>query len=593
MRIGLIVLILTVIQGPDKGRTFELPENEPQLVGRSSEAIPLTDTTISRRHAELTPDSGRWYLRDLGSQNGTFLNGVRISERVALKPGDQVRTGSTLFVYGQRQARPESAAVRIVRQMDSAVQASMLSNEDSVILAEPEPHQSATDHLRIIYQLTQLTAQSTERENLLSQVMELVFTEFRPERGVVLLTDTPEQLSGEAPPTAVVVRYASEGIVPPESGVEAGAARSSIAVPRSILTHVLKRNEGVLSSNAMTDERFASRVGGSPADSITTMNVRSAICAPIRFRDRTFGVLYIDSSIANYTFTQEQLALMNAIGQHTGLAMANAELYGQKLRAERLAAMGETVASLSHSIKNILQGLRGGADVVEMGLKKEDLKISRGGWGILKRNLDRIISLTMNMLAYSRPRPLEIELTKVGALLEDAAQLLGDLCVSRGVALLIDADADMPPIPMDSGLMHQALMNLMTNAVEAVEARVGAVTVRANFRDSQGRSGGAAGLGSAGGEARISIIDNGPGIPREVHQRIFEPFFTTKGLRGTGLGLAVTKRIIEQHGGRIELAPGPGGRGAAFNIVLPVLPGQIIDPSQTTAARANEPRRLI
>jgi two-component system sensor histidine kinase AtoS len=161
------------------------------------------------------------------------------------------------------------------------------------------------------------------------------------------------------------------------------------------------------------------------------------------------------------------------------------------------------------------------------------------------------------------------------------------------VALLIDADADMPPIPMDAGLMHQALMNLMTNAVEAVEARTGAVTVRASFRDDQGRSGGAAGMGGAGGEARISILDNGPGIPREVQQRIFEPFFTTKGLRGTGLGLAVTKRIIEQHGGRIELAPGPGGRGAAFNIVLPVLPGQIIDPSQTTAARSGEPRKLI
>ena len=74
-----------------------------------------------------------------------------------------------------------------------------------------------------------------------------------------------------------------------------------------------------------------------------------------------------DSSIANYTFTPEQLALMNAIGQHTGLAMANAEANLEHLQTERLATIGQTVASLSHSIKNIIQGLRGGADVVEMG----------------------------------------------------------------------------------------------------------------------------------------------------------------------------------------------------------------------------------
>jgi hypothetical protein len=86
------VLILTVIQGPDKGRKFELPANEPQLIGRSTEALPLNDNTISRRHAELTPDEGLWFIRDLNSQNGTYVNGVRIAERTKLRLGDQVRS---------------------------------------------------------------------------------------------------------------------------------------------------------------------------------------------------------------------------------------------------------------------------------------------------------------------------------------------------------------------------------------------------------------------------------------------------------------------------------------------------------------------
>jgi len=229
-----------------------------------------------------------------------------------------------------------------------------------------------------------------------------------------------------------------------------------------------------------------------------------------------------------------------------------------------------------------------------MGLRKEDLKIARGGWGILKRNLDRIISLTMNMLAYSRPRPLELELTKIGPLLEDCAQLLHDLCEARGVALLVDADPDMPPVPVDSGQLHQAVMNLATNAVEAVEAKTGVVTVQAGFRSAETRAEPGRLAGGPSGEMFIRVIDNGPGVPPDVRQRIFEPFFTTKGLRGTGLGLAVTKRIVQQHAGTVTLESGlgGGGRGAVFTMTIPVESSDAIDPSQTTATRPEQRRPI-
>ncbi|MEX0741934.1 MAG: GAF domain-containing protein, partial [Phycisphaeraceae bacterium] len=99
--------------------------------------------------------------------------------------------------------------------------------------------------------------------------------------------------------------------------------------------------EGVLSSNAMSDRRF------SAGESIQAYGIRSAICVPLKFRERIFGVIYIDSKIANYTFTEDQLRLMTAIGAQTGLALANADLYQQGLAQARLAAVGETVASLS------------------------------------------------------------------------------------------------------------------------------------------------------------------------------------------------------------------------------------------------------
>lgn len=585
----MIVLILTVIQGPDKGRKFELTTQLPQLIGRSSEALPIGDTTVSRRHAELTPDGKQWFIRDLESQNGTWVNGVRIAGRQLLKPGDQVRTGSTLFVFGQSDDLDELDLIRVMRpdQMDATVERTISSNDDSVILAEPEPRSAAVHHLQVIYRLTALTSQQTNKEDLLKAVMELVFNELKPERGFIVLCDdsgwsgSPSRTSsgsnarlGEPDhPVAwhpVVVKHRT---------APADKKDARIHISRTILNHALKQAEGVLSSNAMNDPRFAK------GDSVQQFAIRSALCSPIEFGGKVFGAIYVDSSIANYTFTHEQLALLNAVSRHAGLALANADAYAKKVQTERLAATGETVAVLSHSIKNILQGLRGGADVVEMGLKKDDLKIARNGWTILKRNIDRIMALTLNMLAYSRPRTLEYELTRIGDLLEECAGLLTDQCHNKQVALIVDADPEMPPVMIDTHLLHQALVNLMVNAVEAVEPHTGAVTVKAWYIIDPPKPLAVGGIGRP--VIRIDVIDNGPGIARERHATIFEPFHTTKGIKGTGLGLTVTKRIVEEHSGRIGVES-DGEHGATFTIVLPAETTHTTDPSATTATKAQQ-----
>jgi len=558
------MLILTVIQGPDKGKRFELPANEPQLIGRSSEALPITDNTVSRRHAELTPDAGDWYLRDLASQNGTYLNGTRIADRTRLRPGDQIKVGSTLFVFGAA-ASGERDLVRVLRSdlIDAEFESTIPSNEDSVILAEPDTAAAAAHHLRVIYRLTTLTTQAMDRESLLRAVMELVFTEFQPERGFIMLYSE----SGDNTLVPACIKHRT----PPRDRDDA-----RIHVSRTILRHCLEQGEAILSTNAMTDPRFQA------GDSVQSFAIRSAICAPIRHRDRTFGAIYVDSSMANYTFTNQQLALMNAIGQHAGLALANAELTSQKIHAERLAAMGETVACLSHSIKNILQGLRGGADVVEMGLKKNDLKVVGGGWTILQRNLNRIVGLTLNMLTFSRQRQIEIELVALNALLEDCGQLLEGACNAKQVALVMDLDQEMPPIPIDSNLIHQALMNLMTNAVDAVEPDTGIVTVRSMYHVPDPL------LGAQPPYAEILIIDNGPGIPPERQKLVFEPFHSTKGTKGTGLGLAVTRRIVDEHRGRLGLESAQG-KGTTFRVVLPADSGELADPSKTAHSAVPAP----
>ncbi len=588
------MLVLTIIQGPNKGRKFELPDHEPQLLGRSSEALLLDDSAISRRHAELTPDEGLWYIRDLQSQNGTWVNAQRISDRTRLRPGDQIRVGQTLLVFGQTEIKSPDV-VRVVgpQRMESTIERTLpvrsmstgggTANDESMVLALPDPRAAAVEHLRVIYRLTtMLTTRVMDRTQVLEVVMDLAFSEFAPQRGCIMLAQTGSSAPLAAPAGASVTVSENLGIFTPavvrykEAPLDPEEAK--IHVSRTILQHALTKGEGVLSSNAMTDPRFAK------GDSVQRGHIRSAICSPIRFRDTTYGAIYIDSSMANYTFTQEQLALLNAIGQHAGLALANADLYQQKLQSERLAVMGETVATLSHSIKNMLQGLRGGADVVEMGLKKSDLKVAGGGWPILKRNLDRIISLTMNMLAFSRPRRIELELAPITPLVEDCALLLEPACMNKQVAIIVDADADVPPVPIDPPLLHQAIMNLLTNAVEAVPPQTGVVTVRVKYHAAP-QPPPAPRLQTPGPYIDLAVIDNGPGIPASKQPWIFEPFNTTKGVKGTGLGLAVARRVAHQHAGVLILESAEG-KGATFRMLLPVEGHAAMDPSATAHSRA-------
>ncbi len=540
------MLVMTVIKGVDKGRRYELPDDEPQLIGRSSEALETADQTISRRHAELTPDNGKWYIRDLHSSNGTFVNGVRVTtERRLLRPGDQIRTGATLFIFGDEKPKPKKESIRLVRrgEIDISVESTAASNDDSMIMAVPEPGQAAEFQLRVIYELTALIGSVTDKQELLERVMDVVFEYFKADRGFIMLQDDPD-----AVPEPALVRHRS----PMENKKK---NNEPISVSRTIVRYVMKKGVGVLSSNAMTDRRF------STGDSVQAYGIRSTMCVPIKFKDRLYGVIHLDSKVANYTYTEDQLLLLTAIGVQTGVALSNSRLYAERLRDERLAAVGQTVASLSHSIKNILQGMRGGADVVELGLRKNNMDLTRGGWEIVARNVERIYELVMNMLAYSKQRKPELELVNLDALLGEISGLVQKQFDGKHAALLVDVPNDMPPVPVDPGGVHQAVLNLLNNALDAVQPETGVVSVRCEYDGDHDR-------------VKITVADNGEGMGKSTLDRLFEPFHSTKGLRGTGLGLVVTKKIVEEHGGVVKVES-KRKQGTTFTIYLPVRFDQI------------------
>lgn len=564
------MLTLLVLQGPDKGRRFELPD-EPVLVGRESRQLPITDNTVSRRHAELLPTDGNWVLRDLGSSNGSYVNGSRVNNRWILKLGDQVRVGRTLMVFGAQPGVSRGSGGNVSLSgseagMDSSIMHTVASSDDSMVLAVPEPAAVAMSNLKILYQLGAALGSGFGVEQVMEVVMDLVFEHVKADRGIAMLLD---EKTGELVPKIVRTREdedRSDKDEPKPSGAK--PAPEKIHASRTIINHVLSSGEGVLSSNAMADQRF------SRGKSIHNMGIRSALCVPIKAHklvgksaEEIVGVIYIDSSVRNYTYAPDQLRLLTAIGLQAGLAISNAKLYQAGLQTERMAAVGETTAALSHSIKNILQALRGGADVVEMGLRNANVQQAGKGWRIVDRNLEKIYNLTMNLLAYSRPREPKVEQINPKVLIEECLELVAAAANEKGVMCVADVDPDHPAIPADPDGLHQVLMNLLSNALDAVEPQRGLIRVVCRY-DSENH------------QSVLEVIDNGAGIPSSMMNHMFELFHSTKGNRGTGLGLAVAKKITDEHDGSISVKSRLG-EGTAFTIRLPVYSATMSDPSHT------------
>ncbi len=373
-----------VIQGPDKGWMYDLHAAET-IVGRTSDGLQLNDVTVSRSHARLLPDAGEWILEDLGSANGTYLNGVRLGRGQQLRQGDQIRVGASLLVFGGAGSGPQPMGGGIHldddgRLVESAIITSIPSNEDSVIMPTPEAGDQAIGNLRHLYQLIGTISTIFDVELLLNRVLDNVCELLRPDRAYVLMLDDAGRM------TPLAARYDDPD------------ARHEVPLSRTIVNHVVTNHVGVLCSNAMGDKRFTK------GHSVHDFNIRSVLCAPIMGRDRILGVLHVDTSVSNVTYSTEQLRLLTAIGYQTGLAVENVRLYEAAVKSERLAAVGEAVATLSHSIKNILQALQAGTDVAAMALERGNPDQARKAWPIVTRNLDRINTLILNMLAFSKPR---------------------------------------------------------------------------------------------------------------------------------------------------------------------------------------------
>lgn len=487
---------------------------EGLVIGRSPEAaINLTDQLVSRRHARIWLEEDHPVIEDLGSRNGVLVNGRKV-QRTTLHDMDKIVIGEVTFHIAKASGVFEGQAV-ISSEKAAALHASMI-NEPS------------NPRLPVLYRAAQLMGSVFDLDDLLNQILGLIFEALPVRRGYIITM---------VPQTQEIEIHATRSL---ENG------NTNAPLSNTLIHHVFAHKEAILILDAQADSRFEL------AESIMSHEIHSAMCAPLRGREDVVGAIYVDSGAQSLRFSNADLELLTAIAWVVGVAVENARLYRENVQRERMAAIGQATAGLGHCIKNILTGIRGSGEIITRALDEKNWEYLEKGWTILSRSVERIDMLVMNMLTYSKEREPQRSLSNVNALVTEVLMAMQSRAARYHVELECP-EQDPIYINIDHRHIYRVILNLVVNGIEACESKGGRVVVQ---------------IAPETDGCRIKVADTGSGIPEEIRPKLFQAFVSSKGSSGTGLGLASAMKIVQEHGGKLEVIDEPGF-GAVFQVFLP------------------------
>ncbi|MCX7718494.1 MAG: ATP-binding protein [Candidatus Sumerlaeaceae bacterium] len=534
---------------------FELRPSTTTVGRHPNNDLSLLLESVSRFHARLECRPDGYYLTDLGSSNGTFVNGERLSQPRRLADGDTVTFGRADFVFSTSPpevflSRKESSSTGKVgsgsvalvgdESSSSVILATQLNVEGAGLTTSKlnflKGHDldtllKANERLVTLYKLSEALHASTTREEIMAKAMELLFDVMPADRGVILTMDGPDSW-----PEPAHVRFRD-----PDSGNE-------LTISRTIIQKCIEDRVAILSRDAKIDSRFSS------SESILAHDIRSAMCVPLLSGKKMLGVLFVDTKESVRVFTDDDLAFASSFANDIAMSLDNMALFQENVNKERLAAVGQTIAGLAHNIKNILQLARGGIELMDSAIQREAAEEIASYWPVVRRGIERMQKLTQEMLDYSRQTRPELVEANVNSVINDTVATFMQDAMDKNVEFEVNLSDDVPMRMIDPDGLNKAIMNLVSNSIDAFEGFGGKITLSTAV---------------VNGAIHIKVEDNGKGIPKDKIAKIFQPFFSTKGSKGTGLGLPMTKKYIEDMGGELKLES-EEGRGTTFTIVLPL-----------------------
>lgn len=296
-----------------------------------------------------------------------------------------------------------------------------------------------------------------------------------------------------------------------------------------------------------------------PLDSDLEKEYPACLCAPLRIQEEVIGALSIRGP-GTPLIDRQQGLLLETVSKMVAIVVEKGRLYHDMVQARELAAVALSLSGTAHYIKNIMFTTQIAEASIDRAIDKDrpigDIVTF---WRSLKDANREITKLVGNMLNYCRDEQPSYQEVDANALATRIADDIRAEAAERDVTLIVELDETIPPVQLNESAIHDALLNLLTNAVDAIpDEAPGHVWLRTNRLPDQNNF-------------HLQVADDGIGIPESVGDRIFTLFFSTKGEEGTGIGLASTRKIIERHGGTIEYNS-TEGEGTVFDVYLPLVP---------------------
>ena len=497
---------------------------EEMFLGRGEEcALRPTSKSVSRRHARLFREQGRWRVEDLGSRYGTHLNGEELAAPAALSAGDRLTLG----------------------QVELRVTAGHPDDSD-----ESESLDGGRRY-RVLLQILELLAGDRSLPEILAEVIRVAGEAVAADRGFILLHD-PESERWR-PDTVAAWRAADLGEDAPPGFDEAAIGQ----VSQTVLREALETGSSVFLRAATTDPRFEG------AESLLAQHVQTLLCVPLLGGDGPLGAFYVDRRHeGSGPFDTGDRELLETVAAQAGRVIEKEQLERARTGAEKLALLGTLVGRITHELKNPLYNVRGTAENIVTklegdGLDRDDL---RARLDRILAGLDKAEDRMRSLLRFARPGGTGREPVDLGRVLTAAAVDTAPRFREQGIALERDYPKGLQ-VTADAEALEQVFSNLLVNAAQALGEGGGAVRLSASAR---------ARLGESPDWVEVLVEDDGPGVPPEHLDRIFDDFFTTKrGSGGSGLGLAICRHLVEEHRGSIAVENRDEG-GARFRIGLPL-----------------------
>ena len=570
---------VNVSKGPKQGTVIPLVPEKPVTIGRAPANDPcLADPAVSSYHARLELRAGQVVLTDLRSKNGSFVNGTQLQGSTPLKPGDQVEMGGSCWAVkavaetvavapapaapssspGFPPPRPSASTpvppptplpkrvdtpgggVRVADGGGGPVFATIDTNKSMAI--DPMMLKSALakfskveKNLATLHAVGADLASANDPKVFFPKLMDHIFNVVTADRGAIFIKE-------------------KDGFSPMVSRTADGST-GEITVSQTILRRAVHDGVSLLTSDAAADDRF--KAGAS----VILQQIRSAMCVPIRGRTEVFGAIYVDSKIARGAFTNEDLELMTTMAVQAGISLENARLATDAARAERMAAIGLVVSGLAHDIKNYMMAIKGGDFILDAIVKGIPSPEAQFAWTTLKKTHTQITDLVMDMLSYSKARDPEWANMDINQSTAEAAQVCKERAAQKGMEIdTTQADYAIGPFYYDPKNISRCIMNIVGNAIDATTDGTGKkIIIRTRVEP---------GGPNNTGLVVVEVADQGSGIPPEARDKIFDLMFSTKGSKGTGLGLALTRKIVEEHGGTVTFET-EMGKGTTFFIRIP------------------------